>query len=441
MDIKTFDLFKIDDNKEKKLWNNCVFVFDSCALLDFYFLPKKTREKIYSEIFSKLNNRLWLPAQVQYEYLKNREKTITKPIADNYDPLKNNILNIEKTITKELVKQIEAVENLSKNDNQHPHIEQEDVIVFKKNIADFIKKVILFKSNSHEKIKKAEKEIIEIKNDDDVLKALETYFQVGNEFTFDQVLKITKEGKHRYEFKIPPGYGDLNKKKGIQIFGDLIIWKEILNFSKQNDKNVIFITNDITKDNDWCYPDKNNRIQKPREELIKEFNDFSGKEFWMYSLTQFLFLANKLLDAEIEEENIDFLSQSINQRTRKKLIIECSHCGTDYNFNREDLALEFKCIESSKRSMGQENHYEAIEEFQCRCGNNMILKFEIWEYPIGAHNYDTVNIENGKIIECFDNTYDFHYSIIFSCEKCGNDSDNETGTGLCGRCETEYNEN
>lgn len=73
----------MNDEKETYLWNNAIFVFDSSSLLDLYFVPKNSREKIYEEIFKKLENRLWLPFHVQYEYLKNREKIIIKPIGKN----------------------------------------------------------------------------------------------------------------------------------------------------------------------------------------------------------------------------------------------------------------------------------------------------------------------------------------------------------------------
>ena len=129
---------------------------------------------------------------------------------------------------------------------------------------------------------------------------VDTYFSVGREFSYDELFEITKKGKHRYEFRIPPGYGDLKTgdKDGFQIFGDLIIWMQILEYAKDTQKPILFITNDIKKGNGWCYPDSKNselRVESPREELIKEIKDISGVDFWMYSLPQMLFLANEYL--------------------------------------------------------------------------------------------------------------------------------------------------
>ncbi|WP_394420307.1 hypothetical protein [Tenacibaculum mesophilum] len=59
-----FEIYELSEDKEKEMWQNSTIIFDSSALLDFYFLPKKTREKIFTDLFSdKLNDRLWSPAQ------------------------------------------------------------------------------------------------------------------------------------------------------------------------------------------------------------------------------------------------------------------------------------------------------------------------------------------------------------------------------------------
>ena len=52
-------------------------------------------------------------------------------------------------------------------------------------------------------------------------------------------MKVPVEGKHRYEFSIPPGYLDRNGKIGTQIFGDLIIWKQMLDYAKKKKKDTL----------------------------------------------------------------------------------------------------------------------------------------------------------------------------------------------------------
>ena len=73
----------IDAATEQKLWNGAVIVFDTCALLDFYYMSA-AHQDVMADILQYLSPRIWLPAQVVYEYYKNRESVILKPIVENY---------------------------------------------------------------------------------------------------------------------------------------------------------------------------------------------------------------------------------------------------------------------------------------------------------------------------------------------------------------------
>lgn len=260
------------------------------------------------------------------------------------------------------------------------------------------------------------------------MNSLETYFKVGREFSFEEIIEITKEGKHRYEFKIPPGYGDFYKKEklGTQIFGDLIIWKQILEYSKERKKPIIFITNDITKENDWCYRDMDAtelRIYSPREELIKEIKDYSSVDFWMYNLPQFLYQANKRIESKVQEETIQNLFQLVNQKDSRSqyLAFKCENCGRIHKYYESEVDLEFENIGGSERSMGVENQYVAEERFNCSCGKDITAKFEVWEYPVGVHNYDNITLEGAKLIESYYFTVDFYEDDndhFITCHAC-----------------------
>lgn len=71
---------------------------------------------------------------------------------------------------------------------------------------------------------------------------------------------LSNNGQVRYNHKLPPGFED--DKKELNLFGDLIIWLEILEFCKKsNTKKAILITNDNKKD--WVYaPSKINENSK-----------------------------------------------------------------------------------------------------------------------------------------------------------------------------------
>ena len=190
---------RMTSKKEEELWKNAIFIFDSSALLELYFVPKTTRIKIYEEVFKKLSSRLWIPFHVQYEYLKNRENIIRKPISEKYEPLKTKVKDLGKNASSKILKQIEIIERETKKDDKHPHVEQSEILSYKEIVNKFISDTKLFEENILNKIGVTEAEILDIEqtNNDDVLQFIEKYFQVGKEFTFNEIMEITKEGKHQ----------------------------------------------------------------------------------------------------------------------------------------------------------------------------------------------------------------------------------------------------
>ena len=364
MNKESINIYKMNDAKENRLWEKSIFIFDSSVLLDLYFLPNNTRSKIYTEVFEKISNRLWIPSHVEYEYLKNREKIIKKPIVESYKPLEEDIKNIQKELNKNVSKRIDEIINKTRKDDKHPHINQDEITLFKEITLKFSEETKKFEEKVLEQIKNAKQEILDIENNDDVLDAIEKYFSVGKSFTFNEIIDITKEGKHRFEFEIPPGYGDLVKgeKKGTQIFADLIIWKQILIYAKEKELPIIFITNDVTKDNDWCYIDKDKRIISPREELIKEINDFANIEFWMYNQSQFLYYANKYLKSNITDKTIQNISEHLNYKDLISKIsniifkydpieINFGHNNDEYDPEAESIVSKLKTVTSKEETI------------------------------------------------------------------------------------------
>jgi hypothetical protein len=439
---KAIELYRIDEGKEKNLWENAIFVFDSSALLDFYFLPKQVRGKIFSDIFGNhLKGKLWIPAHVQYEYLKNRENIISKPITENYAPIRNEILDKIIKSLGEIRSRVNELENRTKKDDKHPYLEQKSIQNFAKTVETFQNESEAFVKTVEVEIANISKGIIGVKDSDDVLEAFEKYIDVGKEYKFEDIMKISLEGRHRYNLSIPPGYKDQEEKKGIQIFGDLIIWKQILEFAKDQSRNIVFICNDTKED--WCYKElgNRNRIASPREELIKEINDYSNAEFWMYTLYQFVYISNKYFDTKLEEKQLINLSALLQRKELdKKLNIKCYTCGQESSFKKDNFDLDFEGVSSEERQMGPENHYQYIEHKSCGCGNEFEIEFNIWEYPVGIHNYDSVEVKGGTLIRKFNFSIDFKgpYS---KCPRCGKEFIDDNAIGICNDCEEYYSMN
>lgn len=390
---KITSLYKIDKEKEKRLWDNGIFIFDTSALLDLYTIPKSKRENIYNGIFDKIKDRLWIPAHVKDEFDKKNKEVMFSPINKVYNELKKEISKITDKEIQKIIKRITK-------DDFYPHFDEKNVIKLKE-VFENIKPI---KEGILKDIETAEQEIKDCEKDDDVLQSINNFFDIGARFSFQEKIEIIKEGKVRYEFKIPPGYEDKKDKVGFQIFGDLFIWKEILNYSKEQKKPIIFITIDVKED--WCISEgkdrEEKRITSPRHELIKEIYDFSNVEFWMYSLPQFLYHSNNYLKSNIENETIEELKSP-----EEVLSFRCNDCNEIHTYYKENLNLDFECVGSDERNMGTENHYQAEDYFQCECGNDIEVTYEIWEYPIGTHSCDNIEIDGGTLIESFKPTIDF----------------------------------
>jgi hypothetical protein len=448
MDEPKHDIYKLTDEREIKLWQDAIFIFDSSALLNLYFLPLKTRNKVFELFSTKLKDRLWLPSHVKYEYYKNREKVIRKPISENYQPLKDNNLKAVKNSIKEIETKLADLKNKTEKDDKHPHIPQEEIDAFIIKTKEFKIESANFEDSLIKRIIKAEEEINQLPSNDDVSKAVGDLFKVGRYYEFKEIIEITKEGKHRYEHLIPPGYEDLQdkEKKGTQIFGDLIIWKQIIEFATEVKKPIILICNDLKED--WCHLDKSTtekRIESPREELIKEIYDSAEVDFWMYNLPPFLYKSNEYFNAEIENQNIDNLTQfnTTKVKPQNALVFDCNKCGKRHCYKKEELEMDFECVSSDERNMGPENEYQATEFLVCdECGKEINVTFSVWEYPVGIHNYDETEIDGGKLVSCF------LFSVNFSddqepniCKKCGDHFFDERHIGICNKCDEAYRDN
>ena len=127
---KIISPYKIDKEKEKRLWKNAIFIFDTSALLDFYAIPKQTRDTIY-KTFQSLNDRLWLPAQVIYEYLNHKDTILEKIIKEQYAPIKTDLNKIQMDS-----KMIDDIINRTKNSDKHPYFEQNNLNKLKKEIEN-----------------------------------------------------------------------------------------------------------------------------------------------------------------------------------------------------------------------------------------------------------------------------------------------------------------
>lgn len=408
-----FELYELSEDRENKLWKTCIFIFDTSALLNFYYYSSKAQKGIFTEIFEKIQDRLWIPQHVEYEYLKNREKAIKKLIDEKYKEIKNNQLKNININIDNIKKRLKELQDRIKNNNTHPYFDIEIIKKFEKESSSkFEEDFKIFEQKINDEIKKRKDEIDSIVKKDPLLEAFDKYLTVGDEYSYEKILKIIKEeGELRYKFNIPPGYMDLkgkDKKEGIQAFGDLIIWKQMIDYAQKNKKSIVFIVDDVKID--WCYGIKRSsetRIEKPREELIKEMRDTAGVEFWMYTQSQFVYTAKKLLKSKLGEdiiEEIKLISEHMHQKIEISgiLKIKCDKCNAIFSIPAENLYLDFYEANIEERPMGLEYLYNGHGYAQCsKCNEDILIICKVWEYPLGAKNHEEIEIDGARIINPF----------------------------------------
>lgn len=246
----TFEkLRKLSATERKKLLETATIVFDTNALLQLYRYSDDTRKSAF-DIIRSYNDRVFEPFQVCFEFYRlkdkviNEEKAEVKTLSDNVKNFFDKTLDAARDgwIFKNVLK--EAKQNILK-----------EIEKIGKNKADFSKK-------------------------DSVLDFCMKIFsgKISNSPSAEEKLKLCDIAKKRYEHKIAPGYRDSEKQ--YNPYGDYFIWHDIINYAKENKKDIIFVSNDVKSD--W--------VEKGflKDELIIEFQTETGQKIDYYTFETFL---------------------------------------------------------------------------------------------------------------------------------------------------------
>lgn len=275
------EFYRLSEDDFKKVWDECIFIFDANVLLNLYrYSQNACHEFINILTDKKICERVWIPHQFAFEYQRKRLEVVAEQ-------------------KRSYTRLIEKIENLIKEFERHPFLKI-------KNIMHPAIEDIRLVSRKHPKWNE----------EDPIYKTLTTLFanKVGRPFPQEGLKKIYEEGKMRYEKKIPPGY--LDAKKGVEDqFGDLIGWKQIMIQAKKVQKPIIFVTNETSED--WWWKMKiNGEIVGARYELTKEIKDFAGVFFCMYNWRLFHKQAIKYLRRKIDKK----IEKEIKEITEKKYV-------------------------------------------------------------------------------------------------------------------------
>lgn len=173
------------------------------------------------------------------------------------------------------------------------------------------------------KIKKQKDKHPKWLDNDEVLEKINKLFEgnVGGNYEKQKLEEIKKEGSDRYEKKIPPGFKDKEKPEDKK-YGDLILWKQIIDKAIDTKKPIILISGDVKED--WWLENNGKRLM-PLPQLKKELFDKAGVDFHIYTADRFLELyqadTKKIDEKAIKEvRKIRELEEERMMRRRMELI-------------------------------------------------------------------------------------------------------------------------
>jgi len=274
------------DAEFEDLWQRCLFAFDANVLLNFYFYSRPTT-KTFTTVLRLLKSRLWLPYQAGLEYQRNRVAVISK-VVKSY---------------AEADKTVESLLALIQSKSQPPFL--------KKKLSDKLVDALLDAGSDIEGTLEDLKELVKT---DSIRDELDELFggKVGARFDNGRLQAIYGEGKTRYKDRVPPGYKDEKDKPGNEMFGDLVIWKELIEKAKAEHCPVIFVTDDGKED--WWHIHEG-RTLGPRPELLREFTAETGEQCYLYNSESFLRFADQHLSAHVDAAALNELGD-VRERDR-----------------------------------------------------------------------------------------------------------------------------
>lgn len=397
-------------NKENMTSENTIIVFDTNSLLNvFRFTPEASKE--YFEIIQSIQDKIYIPYLVALEFHFHKSETLLLNEI-NVTKFKNNFSKNWNKLKSE------AAKTLFSSLSYRNDIDKKELNAY---LSDLLNSEDL---NIENKLVEKISSISE--NQTNIFNALVEimHSKTGERYTQDMITKIEKEGEERYKNGIPPGFNDANKKlsrsyNGIkyqQKFGDLIIWKDIINKAKEDRiKHVIFVTSDGKRDSKTdlnykvCVGNDGNGKKKyqiigPRIELIEEMKNETGADFYLMDELEFMkqFSQEEVssqVAKSISDTLLDFakiVSTSLNDSTVKSLVKSPSQSIS----SKSSVIQRRKVTDVSELLKIVENDYEisdVIEEYLKSELPNM--NFENSYGSIGWGEFEYVTITEVRIEE------------------------------------------
>lgn len=301
-----FGYYEMTPEQFKKLWRNCIFVVDTNVLLDMYRMSPSAHDSLFRAL-TAIKDRLWIPYQVAFEY----HRKVTTVILEQIKKCKDVIGDSNQWVNK--------IMDGCQTKRSFPYLSEGLQSRIKQVAADIEQEI---ENEKHD----LEDLITNNPTKDKIADLLEG--RLWDKLPDEKLNDIYSDGKRRYERKIPPGYGDLKNKQGIDVYGDLVIWEEMIAYALTNKKDIIFITSDTNKE-DW-FVKVAEKILGPRAELRMEFTERTKNQvYYAYSTATFLQYIDEYIPIpKISDKVIEEVASIIADKTES---VDSKTDSAEYN--------------------------------------------------------------------------------------------------------------
>lgn len=209
-----------------------IIVFDTNVLLNFYFIEDLYHLSIYIEL---INEKVWIPNQVYEEFLLHRKDRMREILQ-----IVNGILQFENTFTNDVQKKLLEYDKLPSEYGKRIRQKIYNRLSGSEKYVEHLKEKLL-ELNKRMKVYMQEDKDIYF----EMIKQ-KVFINVGKKYEQSKKDSILEEVKNK---KIYAGYLDSKKKENK--YGDYIILRQCMDKSIQDNKNILYVTNDTKeiKDN------------------------------------------------------------------------------------------------------------------------------------------------------------------------------------------------
>lgn len=325
------------------VWDKGIFCYDANVLLNLYRYSNETRNKIFENIEYFIGETI-MPYQACYEYHKNR-RGVEDSLLSSYD---------------EIIKIIEQAANA---------LESGDLAKYRKHCAldidrDIIKPIKSATTKIVNKIKDTKSNHSSFLNVSEIHEKISQLFdgKISDKFSEDELKRIYTEGKSRYDKKIPPGFADYDNKKNKgenSLYGDLIIWKHLIEISKSKNSDIIFVTDDRKKD--W-WDIHHGQTKGALPELYREFKELTSHNILIYSVEDYMKYAPEHSEIAVPKKVINEIEELRKVDERRKNYIDL----VSYNDIIEKVNMKTKLLDISekyKEILKSFNHQNPITDY------------------------------------------------------------------------------